>query len=179
MSNKILNIFKIVKQKQLYLISIILFSFIFDRVTKHLLLSFFIKSNAVSNIFCIKVFSFFNIIFVLNDGVSFGMLSGMNAKYYLIIISLTILIILFTFLIKDNFVLNKIAYCLIIGGAIGNLYDRIFIGAVVDFLDFYIKFNLVEYHWPAFNVADSSIFLGVCCLFIFQFNQSFKSNKKY
>ncbi|MBA2484144.1 MAG: signal peptidase II, partial [Nitrosomonas sp.] len=60
-----------------------------------------------------------------------------------------------------------LALSLILGGALGNLWDRITLGHVVDFLDFYIG----SYHWPAFNIADSAIFIGAALLIIDSFRQ--------
>ena len=64
----------------------------------------------------------------------------------------------------------RLGLALILGGAIGNVIDRIRFGAVVDFLDFYVG----EYHWPAFNIADSAICIGVAILLI----ASFKKGEK-
>ena len=81
-------------------------------------------------------------------------------------LSILILIVLLILARKagGNNVKVKIAFALIVGGALGNLYDRITQGSVTDFLDFYVG----AHHWPAFNVADSSIFVGACLLALFQ-----------
>ena len=77
-------------------------------------------------------------------------------KWLLIGVAVTISGFLIRWLFQSNRLFNVIALGLIIGGAIGNVIDRILVGAVVDFLDFHAFGN----HWPAFNVADASIFIG-------------------
>ena len=72
------------------------------------------------------------------------------------------MIVIFYIFLKETTKLNIIGFALILSGAIGNLIDRIFIGKVVDFLDFYYK----SYHFPAFNVADSCITIGVALIII-------------
>jgi signal peptidase II len=109
------------------------------------------------------VLPFFNIVLVKNEGVTFGLLSGSVAPIILIFASITV-IIFAIMLVKDN------RYCmlpmaLVIGGAVGNIIDRIRFGGVIDFLDFHI----CGYHWPAFNIADSAIVIGVCILFIMSY----------
>ena len=109
----------------------------------------------------IKIFDFFNLVYVWNRGVSFGMFNQL--RYSQIIFSLiqsTILVILFVWLSRNDKLHFTYALGLIIGGALGNLVDRIKNGAVADFLDFHIA----SYHWPAFNLADSFVFIGVMIL---------------
>lgn len=110
---------------------------------------------------------FFNLVFVTNTGAAFSIFADVESParhYFFVAIGVIALIgisVWYYSLRKEN---KYYAVCLglIAGGALGNLIDRIHIGAVVDFLDFYIK----VYHWPAFNVADSAICVGVA-LFIF------------
>jgi signal peptidase II len=102
--------------------------------------------------------SFFNMVLTYNRGVSFGMFStGTDAgKWVLVGVALTISGFLLRWLFQSNRLFSVIALGLIIGGAIGNVIDRVIFGAVVDFLDF----HAFGYHWPAFNVADTAIFIG-------------------
>lgn len=106
---------------------------------------------------------FFNLVLVFNSGAAFGMLSqapDIIRKTVLIGSSLIAGIVTTIYAVKKYQKLKTIeitALALISGGAIGNLYDRFFLGYVRDFLDFYIKDN----HWPAFNVADASISIGI------------------
>jgi len=109
---------------------------------------------------------FFNITYVLNPGAAFGFLAKMSEQYrvaFFVLVTIIAVAIVVYLLIKEKSVLlRRYAYSLILAGAIGNLIDRITIGKVVDFLDFYIG----KYHWPAFNVADISISVGVGLLIL-------------
>ncbi len=111
----------------------------------------------------IEVFSFFNLVRVWNHGVSFGMFN--NLEFGQIIFSAIVAIItvvMLVWLYRNQKLYLTWALGLIIGGALGNLADRIKNGAVADFLDF----HLASYHWPAFNLADSFVFIGVALLLI-------------
>ncbi len=103
--------------------------------------------------------SFFNIILVWNNGVSFSMFSNntLIGRFLLIALSVIITTYVALYLKKEQNKLNRFALILIIAGAIGNILDRLRYGAVIDFLDFYIG----KYHWPAFNLADIYICVGV------------------
>jgi len=111
----------------------------------------------------ITILPFFNIVLVHNRGISFGMLSNMQAfmPFILGILTSIITIILLFWLIKANEKSVIISLTFIIGGALGNIIDRYAYGAVIDFLDFHIG----DWHYPAFNIADSSIFIGVALFF--------------
>ncbi|MEZ5690102.1 MAG: signal peptidase II [Rickettsiales bacterium] len=111
----------------------------------------------------IKVTSFFNFILVFNRGVSFGMFSEHNQPLLLILVAMVIVLILLVWLWETTSMATVFSIGFIIGGAVGNVMDRIYYGAVVDFLDFHIN-NL---HWPAFNIADSFIFIGVVVLCVY------------
>jgi len=110
----------------------------------------------------IPVLPFFNLVLTYNLGVSFGMFAaGSEAgKWMLVGVAAVITAFLLHWLYRATSGLNIMALGLIIGGAIGNVIDRIVIGGVVDFLDF----HAYGYHWPAFNVADTSIFVGAALL---------------
>ncbi|MDR2526776.1 MAG: signal peptidase II [Rickettsiales bacterium] len=126
---------------------------------------FFLKTGGIYNY--IKVNDYFNIVRVVNKGVSFGMFD--NLLFGQIILSI-ITFCLIVFLLYSqwnniNHKLSMVSYSFIIGGGIGNLYDRVIYGGVRDFLDFHFE----QYHWPAFNFADSMICIGVV-LFLFFLN---------
>jgi signal peptidase II len=106
----------------------------------------------------LELTSFFNIVLTYNQGISFGMLSnGTDAgKWLLVCVALIISGVLVRWLFQSNRLFSVIALGLIIGGAMGNVIDRVLVGAVVDFLDF----HAFGYHWPAFNVADTAISIG-------------------
>ena len=105
--------------------------------------------------------NFFNLTYVTNDGMAFG-INFPFGIYIFSTISLIFTIFLFWYLwtIKDSGIVIRIGVALIIAGAVGNLIDRIFLGSVVDFLDFMIG----SYHWYVFNFADS--YVTVCMGFI-------------
>jgi signal peptidase II len=104
----------------------------------------------------------FNIVYVLNPGAAFGFLASLpdgvrNPFFVLISVAAAVLIVAYHARHLRSQVLPSLALGLILGGAVGNLIDRLRYGMVVDFLDFYLQ----RYHWPAFNVADSAISAGV------------------
>lgn len=106
--------------------------------------------------------NFFNLTYVKNYGAGFSILQ--NQRIFLIVVSFAA-VILMTYLLKkskSNETLNRICYLLIIGGAIGNIIDRIKLGYVIDFLDFYI----FSYNFPVFNFADSCLTIGCFVLII-------------
>lgn len=108
---------------------------------------------------------FFNIVHALNTGAAFGILRNMNDAYrqiFFVGITVVAIVLIFVMLWREKKSLPAIGYALIIAGAFGNLIDRATMGHVVDFLDFYIG----KYHWPAFNVADSAITVGIAMILI-------------
>lgn len=108
----------------------------------------------------ITVAPFFDLTLVWNQGISFGLFAGLNQPMTLMTVSGAILIVLFIWLCKAHSATIAGALGSVMGGAIGNMIDRVRYGAVVDFLDFHIG----RMHWPAFNIADSAIFIGVVLL---------------
>ncbi len=128
-------------------------------------------ANASNNEF--KIFSFFSLVKVWNKGVSFGMFNQLkNSDIIFSIIQGGIGLILLFWLYQVKKPYLAIALGLVIGGAFGNTIDRFKNGAVADFLDFHIA----SYHWPAFNLADSAIFIGITILLCdeFIFNKKIK-----
>lgn len=112
----------------------------------------------------IEILPFFNIVMVWNQGVSFGMFNNLS-DYGPLILSAVSLVISIGFLIwlfRTDSKLQQFAIALVISGAIGNVIDRLRFGAVIDFIDVHVA----GYHWPAFNVADSCICVGVFLLII-------------
>lgn len=117
-----------------------------------------------------EVTSFFNLTLLYNHGAAFSFLSNDQTSWQLIMfatISIIAAIVLVILIIRQPTTakLNLISFSLILGGALGNFYDRAFRGFVIDFLDFHIG----DYHWPAFNVADSAITCGVIILILATF----------
>lgn len=119
----------------------------------------------------IAVTDFFNLVMVWNHGISFGMFSEHNQPLPLIIMAVAIIIVLLCWLAKSTDRLSLWGIGLVIGGAAGNIIDRARLGAVADFFDFHV----FGYHWPAFNIADSAIFMGVVVLCIQSIMQPRKS----
>ncbi len=115
----------------------------------------------------VKITSFFNLVVVYNHGVSFGMLREVGVDNRMLMIGLTASITagIIVWLTRTTHKFLACALGLVIGGAIGNIIDRIRFGAVFDFLDFHVA----GWHWPAFNVADSAICIGVCLILLDSF----------
>jgi signal peptidase II len=154
------------KNKVSYLISIPTIILILDQSVK-----FFIERNFPLHKPVEVVGNYLRITFVYNPGIAFGLNFGENFPYTLIAILITIFVIYLA--IKEVSYLSFFAYCLIIGGALGNLFDRIFRGFVVDFIDVGINENL---RWFVFNIADSVITIAIFLLIIDSFLKRRKEN---
>ncbi|MBU0726696.1 MAG: signal peptidase II [Alphaproteobacteria bacterium] len=109
----------------------------------------------------VPVFPGFNLVFLRNDGVSFGLLGGVD-PWLLIALALGVCCWLVAIMLRTDSLVEAAGCGLIVGGALGNIIDRLRHGAVTDFLDFYVG----SWHWPAFNLADVFIFCGVAVLFL-------------
>lgn len=108
----------------------------------------------------VEILPFLNLVRVLNDGVSFGMLGGIVPWWGLIVLATAIMAWLLAWLWRAPDRLTAAALGMIIGGALGNVFDRLRYQAITDFLDFHFG----SYHWPSFNLADVAIFCGVALL---------------
>jgi signal peptidase II len=149
--------------KKLFFLSVIIAFFVAvsDLFTKRLIFS--ILENIGSPNPEIKIFDFFSLVYVRNYGVSFGMFNKLaHSNIIFAGIQFLIALILFFWLYNNKKPAISYALSFIIGGAFGNLIDRLQNGAVADFLDFHIG----NYHWPAFNLADSCVFIGVAILLL-------------
>ena len=142
--------------------SLILITFLLDRISKIYVINLD-KKFLGSEIFSSK---YLNISLIWNEGIAFGLLSFDQDNLYNILTLLIILIIFFIFvmIIKSSGI-KKYALLMILGGAIGNVFDRIFYNAVPDFIDLHIG----NFHWFIFNVADVFITLGVIFMILFEF----------
>ena len=131
---------------------------VLDQFTKALVLAFLEPYQAV------EWAPFLSCVLVFNTGISFGLFAGETAllRWVLIGLALAVSVLLTSWLYKEKRLRVASALGLILGGAIGNVVDRIFRHAVVDFLDLHIG----GWHWPAFNLADSAITVGVV-LYVF------------
>ena len=133
-----------------------LLSFLLDQATKWWILNHVMDPPQV-----IPVTGFFNLVLGFNTGVSFG-LFGEAPAWLLMAFILPMVAGLLVWMTRTDSRLTAIALGLVVGGAFGNLLDRLRHGAVTDFLDFYVG----AYHWPAFNFADVAIVSGVGLLLI-------------
>ncbi|MEW6571089.1 MAG: signal peptidase II [Nitrospirota bacterium] len=140
--------------KKSILISLIVSSVIvLDQITKYLVNRYIDASDSV------EIFPFLHIVNVRNTGAAFGILKDLNSGFFILVSAGAILFISYL-LIKNAY--NYVGLSLLLGGALGNLIDRMLYGKVVDFIDF----SLGEFHWPAFNVADSSLTIGIAVVFL-------------
>ncbi len=143
------------KHKYFFGVSLTLLFFVIDRIAKYYLAHLTIDHS-------IDIIpNFFNLVYVQNSGIAFGFLAHLSGIYrfiFLIAISAIVVLIAFYFMFKhDTSNTLFIGLTMLAGGALGNLYDRVVHGYVLDFFDFYIK----SYHYPAFNFADSFITIGI------------------
>lgn len=121
----------------------------------------------------------FNLVYVTNTGAAFSMFADVNSpvRHYGFLgigFAAVVLLTVVYFKLRDDHKLYPLALGLIAGGALGNVIDRVRSGAVIDFLDFYFG----KYHWPAFNVADSAICIGVGIFLVINFIEAKKTEKK-
>jgi len=156
-------------------ISFIFLIFLFDRISKIYVISLNEK------LFGTEIYSskYLNISLIWNEGIAFGLLSFNQENLYNSLTILIILIIFFIFLmILKSSGLKKLALAMILGGALGNVFDRILYKSVPDFIDFHVG----EFHWFIFNIADVFITIGVFSMILFEFignNQKIKENEKF
>ncbi|MBM9595137.1 signal peptidase II [Roseitranquillus sediminis] len=108
----------------------------------------------------VEVLPVMNLVLVRNDGVSFGMLGGLLPWWALVLLAFAIVAWLSVWLWRSQGQVVSVALGLVIGGALGNVVDRVRLQAVTDFLDFHVG----AYHWPAFNLADVAVFSGAALL---------------
>ena len=148
---------KLFFKKTFIYFGIILFIFLADRISKLYILSILEDSGFVD----ININQFINFILVWNSGIGFGLFSFEQSMIYSLITLIIILInlIIIYFIVKTND-FSKYFYLFILGGSLGNLFDRIYYSSVPDFIDISYK----GYHWFVFNVADIFISLGIICL---------------
>ena len=146
-------------KKNIFYFFFILFIFILDRISKLWIISIFNSENNLE----IKISSFINLNLIWNKGIAFGLFSYGEKFEYNLLTGLIIIIISIVFwvIIKTKG-LEKYGFLMILGGALGNIFDRLYYSAVPDFIDIYYK----NFHWFVFNVADIFITVGVLMLII-------------
>lgn len=125
------------------------------------------KTIAVDNLILfqpVPLFPGFNFTLMHNEGAAFSFLSDQSGwqRWFFTVIAIvvSVAIVIWMKRLPTNHRLTAVSLALILGGAVGNVWDRIQLGYVIDFIDVYYA----DYHWPAFNIADSSIFVGACLL---------------
>ena len=148
---------KIFSKETIISLSVIFLIFIFDRVTKKAIINHQLNNQSIF------VNDYLNFELVWNTGIGFGLFSQ-NADVYYHLISLLIfsVIIFLIYLIIKATLVEKILFSLIMGGAIGNFYDRFIYFAVPDFIDFHVN----DLHWFTFNIADIFITIGIILIVI-------------
>ena len=162
----------IVKNKTYQDLFIIFLIFIFDRISKIFVINTY-SQNSISEIFKSK---FLNIHLIWNDGIAFGLLPISEGNLYNFFTSFIVLIIFGIFLMfYKSKGLRRYSYLMIVGGAIGNLFDRIVYKAVPDFIDFHIK----DFHWFIFNIADVFITVGIFFMIFIEFTDKNKEQNNY
>ncbi len=136
---------------------IAIFIWLLDQLTKH------VAQQNISPFETIRITSFFNLVFVENLGSAFGMFKSLGV-YFFIAVAIIATVLVTVLILKDP--QNRLAFSLVLGGALGNLTDRVFNrGAVIDFFDFHVS----GYHWPAFNIADIGLTVGIAMLIVSTF----------
>ena len=152
-SNNFFTFFK--KKYNLLGILIIILAFFFDRYSKIKIVDYLINNNRI------YINDFINLDLVWNTGIGFGLFSSNSNLIYHSITSIISIIIIFLFylFIKSNLI-DKLLFSLILGGALGNLYDRLIYLAVPDFIDLHYQ----NFHWFTFNIADIFITIGIIML---------------
>ena len=152
-----LNLLKNFNKDNLICFFIIIFVFFFDRLTKIKIINYQLNNNTI------YINDFINFDLIWNTGIAFGFFSSnVNFVYNSITFVIGIVIIFLIYLILKAKFLEKILFSLIIGGAIGNFYDRVVYFAVPDFIDIHYK----NFHWFTFNIADIFITLGIITIIL-------------
>jgi len=142
---------KKVKSKFVLVTLIVISLILIDQVTKILV---YIEKERIGT--GIPILNFFNIVYVENRGISFGIFSSYDASFYLGILSFLISFYIIFIIKMTQEIWEIVGLSLILGGALGNGIDRVMNNYVIDFFDFHLN----NFHWPAFNFADSFITVG-------------------
>ena len=132
---------------------------VLDQASKWLMLEHVMNPPRV-----IEVTPFFNLVYAWNRGISFGVFNTESAwnRWILPLVAVAICVVLAVWLVRSKHWIMIVGLAMIIGGAVGNVVDRLRVGAVYDFLDV----HAAGWHWPAFNLADSAITIGVVLLIV-------------
>jgi signal peptidase II len=137
--------------KEAFLISFIVV--VLDQITKYLALTYINPFDSF------KILPFLHLVLVTNKGAAFGIFKHIGSSFF---IAASVIAIIFVIYLMIRGKEDHLGLSLILGGAIGNLIDRILYGSVVDFIDL----SIGKYHWPAFNIADSALSVGVTIILL-------------
>jgi signal peptidase II len=137
--------------KEAFLISFIVV--VLDQITKYFAI------NYINPYDSLKISPFLHLVIVTNKGAAFGMFKNIGSGFF---IAASVIAIIFVIYLLIRGKEDQLGLSLVLGGAIGNLIDRILYGRVVDFIDL----SIGKYHWPAFNIADSSLTVGVTIILL-------------
>jgi len=130
-----------------------IFVVILDQVTKQIARTYMTFHDSIP-----VIQNFFQLTYVENSGIAFGInFPGGSVIFPIASIIATVAVFYYLWLVRKDQIVVRLSLALILGGAIGNLIDRLLFGKVVDFFDF----SIVGYHWPVFNVSDSSVTIGL------------------
>ena len=148
--------------KNFYLnFSLVLFIFLIDRISK----LYVIHQDKLNSNFEIYSSKFLNIHLIWNEGIAFGLFSFNEDYLYNVLTFLIFVVIIFiVFMIRKSDRLRKYALLLVLGGALGNFFDRLIYKAVPDFIDFHVG----NFHWFIFNVSDIFITIGIILMIIIE-----------
>ena len=147
----------IISKETIVSLVIVIFIFILDRISKIKIINEQLNSNSLF------INDYLNFDLVWNTGISFGLFSqNANIYYHAISFIIFLVIVFLSYLISRAVFLDKILFSLILGGALGNFFDRIYYYAVPDFIDIHVN----DFHWFTFNIADIFITIGVIFLII-------------
>ena len=147
---------------------IILLMFAMDRFSKEYVIDFFLSYKEQSY----YLYSFLNLTLIWNTGMAFGLFeSESNTYHFISALIVVVIVFLIIWLFKSKIFIEKIALSVVIGGALGNLFDRIKFNAVPDFIDLHYR----DFHWFVFNVSDIVITIGIILLLL---SDILKKNEK-
>jgi signal peptidase II len=124
-----------------------------DQITKYLALTYINPYDSF------KILPFLHLVFVTNKGAAFGMFKYIGSSFFIAASVIAIIFVIFLLIRGKE---DHLGLSLILGGAIGNLIDRVLYGQVLDFIDL----SIGKYHWPAFNIADSALSVGVTIILL-------------
>ena len=152
-------------KKNLIIFAIIIFTFFLDLVTKNYAVNNLLLNHSIT------INTFLNFTLAFNYGAAFSFLSDAGGwqRWFFVIFSLIVISFISYILIKDKDS-EYIAYSLVLGGALGNLYDRFLLGYVIDFIEFHYD----NFYWPIFNIADIAISIGIILLLYSMFAKDSK-----